>query len=142
MLLVKNRQILSRIPKTHRARARAVLARIRAKPQEITFNPDTLQVILKGEEIAHTNFIDLFTTLFTKRKARANLPGKQLFASAIRKINVPITDVINRSLNDSDRDFYLGKGKGHPTRKNNRAKRISHHQSGPPGKHAKILKLY
>lgn len=79
--------IVDGIPKTMRSRASAVLNRLKARPDVISWD-ETGKVSMDGVEIPHSNISDLISDAVRARK-RFNPTGSKEFFRVLSKINMP-----------------------------------------------------
>ena len=79
--------VVESIPKTMRPRATALLSRLKAKPDVITWDK-TGQVKIEGETIPGSNISDLVSDAMRSRK-NFNPTGSKEFFQALSKMNVP-----------------------------------------------------
>ena len=75
------------IPRTIRPRATALLSRLKAKPDVITWDK-TGQVKIEGETIPDSNISDLVSDAMRSRR-NFNPTGAKEFFEALNKLNVP-----------------------------------------------------
>ena len=83
------------IPVTMRPRARALLSRLKAKPDVVTWDK-TGQVKIEGESILGSNISDLVSDAMRLRKG-FNPTGAKEFFQALSKLNVPRDLVRNQN---------------------------------------------
>ena len=95
--------VVEPIPRTMRPRATALLSRLKAKPDVITWDK-TGQVKIEGETIPNSNISDLVSDAMRSRKD-LNPTGAKEFFQALSKLNVPKDLVRNQNrwkqLNDT-----------------------------------------
>ena len=84
---LSNDDVVESIPKTMRPRATALLSRLKAKPDVITWDK-TGQVKIEGETIPGSNISDLVSDAMRSRK-NFNPTGSKEFFQALSKMNVP-----------------------------------------------------
>ena len=87
--------VVESIPKTMRPRATALLSRLKAKPDVITWDK-TGQVKIEGETIPGSNISDLVGDAMRSRKD-FNPTGAKKFFQALSKLNVPKDLVRNQN---------------------------------------------
>ena len=82
-----NADVVEPIPRTMRSRATALLSRLKAKPNVITWDK-TRQVKIEGETIPGSNISDLVSDAIRSRKDFNPTCAKEFF-QALSKLNVP-----------------------------------------------------
>ena len=87
--------VVEPIPRTMRPRATALLSRLKAKPDVITWDK-TGQVKIEGETIPGSNISDLVSDAMRSRKD-FNPTGAKEFFQALSKLNVPKDLVRNQN---------------------------------------------
>ena len=81
--------VVEPIPRTMRPRAKALLSRLKAKPDVITWDKTrTGQVKIEGETIPGSNISDLVSDAMRSRR-NFNPTGAKEFFEALNKLNVP-----------------------------------------------------
>ena len=79
--------VVEHIPKSLRARATALLNRLKARPDVISWD-ESGQVSLDGKEISHSNISDLVSDALRSRR-NFNPTGSREFFRALSKMNMP-----------------------------------------------------
>ena len=79
--------VVEHIPRTMRPRATALLSRLKAKPDVITWDK-TRQVKIEGEVIPGSNISDLVSDAMRSRR-NFNPTGSKEFFEVLNKLNVP-----------------------------------------------------
>ena len=79
--------VVEHIPRTMRARATALLNRLKAKPDVISWD-ESGQVSLDGKEIPHSNISDLVSDALRSRR-NFNPTGSREFFRVLSKMNMP-----------------------------------------------------
>ena len=99
--------IVENIPKTMRTRAVALLNRLKARPDVISWD-ETGRVSLDGVDIPHSNISDLISDAVRGRK-KFNPVGSRQFFRALRKINMP-RDIVRNE--DRWKEAQIDSGSG------------------------------
>ena len=94
-LQLSDADVVEPIPRTMRPRATALLSRLKAKPDVITWDK-TGQVKIEGETIPNSNISDLVSDAMRSRKD-FNPTGAKKFFQALSELNVPKELVRNQN---------------------------------------------
>ena len=100
---VMMRKLDKAVPKTVRPRAKALLKLISASDGAVSWDPNTMELTLRGDKVAGSNVLDLAVYAARDRKpmkrgrARSRPPpGFKEFAGALRTVNAPRELVRNK----------------------------------------------
>ena len=88
-------RILQFIPTLMREKAKQVLKIIKENPEDISYDSHNT-VSLSGSPIEHSNFTDLFRSLYVK--SRVKPAGQAEFVQVLKNLNVPNALISNKSL--------------------------------------------
>ena len=150
------RRILHGIPPAMMKKATEMLNYIKEYPEHISYDKKNMEVTINGEAIKHTNFIDLFRSLYSNRR-NYNPIGSAPFMSALSDMNAPISLISNKyvwsNLLDNQNLSLLNAGLPHApitSRKDShstspyRSSKLGKRRriGGPPGRKPHVLKVY
>ncbi len=142
-------RVMRGVPVRMKKKAKEMFEYIKDYPDLINFNDKTMEVSINGQSIKHSNFLDLFRSLYSSRRNYTPV-GSAAFLSALSDINAPTSLISNRLalsdvLDKQNLSQQIPKMKSFVTKKFSHSagtKRRRLTASSPPGRLPHILQIY